>query len=223
MKTRNVFIALTFLLFSAQASAASCPIEYLDRYQDERSTKTGEYWIIVVQRHSWSTLNSVDLLATYNKLLKERSPDLKCTLKRSTDNPAIYQFSESQCTNIAGYSWNHSRYQGLGETSGYVIDEKGSSSLEKCDGYCEIYIDKSGNKFITDSHNLSQEIELVTPQNKPHIGNVVILKDGSIDMERIGLKLGTLFNAGDKKYVTIGREVERGFFCKYQGGVSPNI
>ena len=50
-----------------------------------------------------------------------------------------------------------------------------------------------------------------------------IIKDGTADLQMDVVVQRTLFEAGNKRYVTISRETESGLYCTYKGGVAPNI
>jgi len=52
---------------------------------------------------------------------------------------------------------------------------------------------------------------------------VLMIKDGRSDMQMEAIVLRPLFSAGDKAYLILSREIESGFYCEYQGGISPNI
>jgi hypothetical protein len=213
-------IAAASIILGHQLIASACPKNYIERYEDERATKVGEYWIITVPNDSESDLRMADVQKTFDTVIKQRQPDFKCTFS----NPTSTNYSTGRCVNSAGHSWNPgstSPASPPGEQKGYIIDSQGSYSVSECWGdSCTAVVDKSGKRFLIKHDSFRSVLQFMTNYNQyAHL----MLRDVSIDMETEAIVLRPLFEAGEQRYVTISREVENGFYCTYQGGVSPNF
>jgi len=217
MRFRFVSVAISFILASLQANAASCPKDYFKRYQDQRNGKVAEYWIVTVPKDSDTSLRKANVLSTYNSISKERASDFKCTFKKPYEGFTVYD--EGRCSNSAGYDWDPTGLYSQG--SGYQIDSQGSYTVSQCSSSygCGIFVDKSGTRFIVNPDFKATLYDMSYSDKY----SFAMLRDGTGDMVIEAIVLRPLFVAGDKRYVTISREIESGFYCTYQGGASPNI
>ena len=214
MRFRLVSVAISLILASIQANAASCPKDYFKRYQDQRNGKVAEYWIVTVPKDSERSLRKANVLSTYDSISKKRASDFKCTFRDPQKGFAVY--GEGRCSNSAGYAWNPN---GMYE-QGYMIDSQGSYTVRTCErAPCSIFVDKSGTRFFVDGDFKTPLYDMSYSDKY----SFAMLRDGTGDMVIEAIVIRPLFVAGDKRYVTISREIESGFYCTYQGGVSPNI
>jgi len=101
---------------------------------------------------------------------------------------------------------------------GYRVDRQGSYENAFCEyGLCGIFVDKSGNRFMTNVEFTRSILRLGGSAYSFHM-----IKDGTADLQLDAIVLRYLFTAGSKEYVTISRETESGLKCTYKGG-APNI
>jgi len=234
MFRKLILITFGLALYSTEVVAGSCPMDYLKRYEDGRNSKVAEHWVISIDRNDLRILEKENSLSTYNRITKERPSDFKCTFKDSTGG--LYKIGK--CTNSAGFSWDPND-----QGKGYRIDEQGSYSYttNSCiDNLCIIFVDKSGNRFLArggikrsiyDSmyegygyndclrDRANGRFELECQSNSTYH----VIKDGTSDLQIDVVIKHFLFGAGNKVYITIGRETESGLYCTYKGGVAPNI
>jgi len=217
MFRKLILTTVGLAIYSAEAVAGSCPKEYLKRYEDGRNGKVAEYWVVTVPLGSESSLRNANVVSTYNRISQERSSDFKCTFKDPYVGVSVY--NEGRCTNSAGFSWDPTAL--YSEGSGYTVDSQGSYSTTQCSSshMCGIFVDKSGNRFIVDEDFKSPIYDIgYSGKYSFHM-----IKDGTADLQMDAVVLRPLFTAGSKRYITISRETESGFYCTYQGGVAPNI
>jgi hypothetical protein len=198
-------------------SASSCPKEYVKRHFDERNVKTGDYWITNVR--IYSRLWEIDVKETYTRISKQRPPDFSCTFQNvSTDSDAYhYGFRKGSCKNRADISWDPFDR----EQEAYSIDISGSHSLSLVGpGFMSI-VDKEGKRFYS-RIDIARSTSWLTSRGA-YSAPYHIVRDTSEHMLVEAIALRELFTAGNQEYVAIGREIETGFYCSYQGGVSPSF
>jgi hypothetical protein len=209
------------VFFSTQSVGAnSCPKEHVQMHSDERNVKTGDYWITNVPKHS--RLWEADVKETYSRLSKQRPPDFSCTFQ-DRRSEYYYGFTKGSCKNKAGIIWDP-----LSKSEpAYAIDSSGSHSLtSSCDGCGAVIVDNEGKKFWADrgiarppsrltgrsdlrNYYYTPPYHTIRDKNEHMLVEVIVLRD--------------LFKAGNQQYIAIGREIETGFYCSYQGGISPSF
>ena len=213
--------SLSLTLTALQVGAEPCPKDYLRSFDDERYMKISEYWIKdFSDSKTDEAIRSLNAKVLYDQLSNARAPDFRCSFKGSA---GPYFFNRiSTCTNIAGYKWSpYAGGGGEGFRTGYIIDAKGSYVSSDChDGtMCTVYVDKSGRNFIVDN-DFTATLGVIGVYYRG--SNFIVIKDGSSDLQMEAIVLRKFFNAGAKKYVIIGREIESGYYCTYKP-MAPNI